>query len=519
MALADWVVPVHYVRRDVRFPYLQPHRAVEVSLDEMLDQFQGRRAEDPDAALVAVDGFVGRDGLFYTLEVAARLQRLVLLHGPGGTGKTELARAFGRWWRDTGGVAKPEWVIWHSFEPGVASFGLDGVLIWDNFEAVHSMPDPAGATPPLDAAGRDELARFLHQVGAGGRSAVIITSRTEETWLGELRRIPVGGLTPDEAIDYADQVLAPYLAAAPRRTQRAFAELMDWLDGHPLSMRLVLPHLETTDPEMLLSGLRGITPLPGGDNGGRTTSLVASITYSFDHRTPDTRRLLVAVSLFQGVADINVLSLFSTLPDVPRRFRGCARADWAAVLDQAAGVGLLRPLGGGMYGIHPVLPAYLVEQWRLEERDDYHQQQRAAAEAALLDAYAVLGAWLAHQIETGDAAFAFAVLDRQRRTLGNLLGNALDRGLWECAHGIAQPLNEYWYARGLYEEAQGWVDRAWRSATCSRINPNPPSNSSVSPGPITGSAGSPRLGAVLTTLRIGTANPSPSARNSATGTA
>ncbi|HEU0089727.1 MAG TPA: hypothetical protein VFQ77_19110 [Pseudonocardiaceae bacterium] len=150
------------------------------------------------------------------------------------------------------------------------------------------MPDPAGATPPLEAADRDELAHFLHQIAAGGRSAVLITSRTRETWLGELRRITVGGLTPDEAIDYADQVLARYPAAQARRAQRAFAELMDWLDGHPLSMRLVLPHLETTDPQLLLAGLRGITPLLGGDNGGRTTSLAASITYTPSLTSPPT---------------------------------------------------------------------------------------------------------------------------------------------------------------------------------------------------------------------------------------
>jgi hypothetical protein len=56
-----------------------------------------------DGPLAAVGGFVGRDGLFYTIEVAVRLQHVVVLYGPGGTGKTELAKAFGRWWRDTGG--------------------------------------------------------------------------------------------------------------------------------------------------------------------------------------------------------------------------------------------------------------------------------------------------------------------------------------------------------------------------------------------------------------------------------
>jgi MoxR-like ATPase len=41
---------------------------------------------------------VGRDAAFYTLELALKWQRVVVVHGPAGTGKTELAKAFGRWW-------------------------------------------------------------------------------------------------------------------------------------------------------------------------------------------------------------------------------------------------------------------------------------------------------------------------------------------------------------------------------------------------------------------------------------
>lgn len=135
-------------------------------------------------------------------------------------------------------------MLWHSFEPGVASFGLDGLitglgldifgagfgrldagqrldavrrllaehrvlLVWDNFETVREMPDPDGATPPLDEEGCAALKGFLAWVRDHSRSAVIITSRTPEGWLGQVRRITVGGLNRAEAARYADHLLAP----------------------------------------------------------------------------------------------------------------------------------------------------------------------------------------------------------------------------------------------------------------------------------------------------------------------
>src|SRR5271169_749762 len=50
-------------------------------------------------------------------------RRIAAAHRPGRLlaphKKTELAKAFGRWWRDTGGTDDPRFVFWHSIEPGM----------------------------------------------------------------------------------------------------------------------------------------------------------------------------------------------------------------------------------------------------------------------------------------------------------------------------------------------------------------------------------------------------------------
>ena len=499
LPLADWLVPVHYMRREVRFPQARTLRpAVMPSLDQALDQIRAAHsapaaAEDSLAAMGGV--FVGRDSLFYQLEAAALSQRVVVLTGPAGAGKTELAKGFARWWQDTGGVNDPQLVFWHSFEPGVASFGLDGVitslglavfgpdfarldpqqrpeavkqllaqhralLVWDNFESVREMPDPTGATPPLGQPGCAALKAFLEWLGDHSRSFVLITSRAQEAWLGQVSRITVGGLNRAEAAAYAGRLLDPYEAAQRRRERRSFGELLEWLDGHPLSMRLILPRLDTTDPLDLLADLQGVTPLPTADDSGagRMTSLPASITYSYAHLAEQTRRLLPAVSLFHGATDEDILTVFSRVQGVPVRFAGASGQEWTAVLQDAARVGLLTDLGAGLYWIHPALPSYLAAEWQAENPAVY-APEREACERALCSACASFGQRLTSEIESGDAGFAYAILGWQRRTLGAMLGHALRLRAWNEAEAIVVALDSFWDTHGLDDEAATWADR------------------------------------------------------------
>ena len=117
-----------------------------------------------------------------------------------------------------------------------------------------------------------------------------------------------------------------------------------------------------------------------------------------------------------------------------------------------------RASAAGMYRIHPALPGYLAAAWHAEDPGGY-EQERQAAEQALCAACAAFSQWLTGQIESGDAALAYALIGLQRRTLGAMLGHALDHHAWDDAERIVRALDAYWDTRGLGEEAAAWADR------------------------------------------------------------
>jgi hypothetical protein len=91
----------------------------------------------------------------------------------------------------------------------------DGALVLDSTACAQIAREPR-VRLPMDEAGCQELPGFPEPLAGRGRSAVLITGRTGEDWLGGIRRIVVGGLASHEVTGYAGELLAPCPAAVLR---------------------------------------------------------------------------------------------------------------------------------------------------------------------------------------------------------------------------------------------------------------------------------------------------------------
>ncbi|NMO88207.1 tetratricopeptide repeat protein [Actinomycetospora sp. TBRC 11914] len=492
LRLADWVVPVHYQDSEAHFAGLAATPASrEVPLNAALDQLRARPAK-PELHILA-QSFVGRDDMYHSLETAARLRPTILLYGLAGRGKTELARAFGEWWCESGAIDRNDLLVWDFADPDIDASDVEAIvdaighrvfgtafserstaarrssvlaelnarrmlIILDNFEHACSMPGSSSPRLPLTRKSRDEFVEFLHDIGSGGQSLLLFTSRSPELWLGsEVLRIPLPRLNAQEAAEYADQLLSPLPAARAKRAERGYEDLMSWLDGHPLYMRVTLPQLARVGPEELLMFLRGLAPHGQDWDGDILLPLSASLANSVDYLDGTQQRLLTAVSLFHGVVSVHVLTAFSSMDGVPQRFAHVEPDAWTDTLEAAAAVGLVaaRRLD---YSVHPGLALYLIQRWRHESSNEFSAEILGARQA-LLSAYGGYAQVLTKEIDSGQGEAAMALVEVESRNLTDMLAYSLESKRWTEGYHIAVTLNSLWSARGQVAEAQNWVAR------------------------------------------------------------
>jgi tetratricopeptide (TPR) repeat protein len=204
----------------------------------------------------------------------------------------------------------------------------------------------------------------------------LITSRREESWLDcNYTLMNLQGLNGADAQEFAAKILQS--AGVDRKNlQEEYLDLLKLLDGHPLSLRVVLPHLKTQAPSQLIEGWRrGLDNLEKKTEIGRDNSLTASLDYSFSKLSEKARRHLPFLGLFCERVNFNLLSSFSNGLDADKDnllgFRqiyqvvfgeNLQKEDWFDILNEAVNAGILEHLGQGICQIHPVLPWYLKQQ-------------------------------------------------------------------------------------------------------------------------------------------------------------
>ena len=474
LPLQDWMVPVLYQQMPRQVPIPKGGSAAAPQDKNRLMLLQQAEQVCPEGAF----GFIGRDHDLLRIERALCDSLWVLLSGIGGTGKTELAYGFARWYAETGGC--PGGAFAASFEKN-ANFGevvrsIKGqgtdfsryteqeqwnslvsqlrdnpcLLIWDNFETVAGYPE--GTTPLASDEQRGKLSQFLKAL-RGGKSRVIITTRKpSEDWLGiACKLIEIGGLTVRDGAQLAKVILGT-IGRQPKdfKDDREYSNLIRLLHGHPRSLEVVLPQLRTKSPKQIIDELQYRV------NTGASLE-DASLAYAFSQMSEVTRKYLPLVGLFSTNVDADTLGSFgkycrrkpveersSALGDLPEA------SAWERVLEEANRNGFLRSLGSRIYGLHPTLPPFLRKALMGEIGEEALEQ----INAKLLEFYAGFGTFLFEQVRKGDSN-AKSVMAVEEGNFLRALRFAEARQNWGCAQAIAQTLNEFY-------EIQGRLDE-WRS--------------------------------------------------------
>jgi tetratricopeptide (TPR) repeat protein len=494
VALQDWAVPVVYEAAPLTLVQPGVRDAPLIQITTSDGPIAGSAVEGlprpPDA------GFFGRDETLLALDRSFDTQPVVLLQAFAGAGKSTTAAEFARWYQATGGLDHPGHrdvgpgpVLWSSFEHHLP---LDRLLdtvgdcfadaleasgihwqaiteaasrrhlvmqvlaqvpvlwVWDNIEPVTGFPP--GTKSAWTTGEQDDLVNFLRDLAQHTRCKVLLTSRRDEqAWLAGLpARVPLPPMPMRERLQLAAAIAARHGHPVLEDDWRP---LLRFSVGNPLAITVLVgqalrENLTTTSQiqEFVTRLEAGQAELePEQDAAlGRTRSLAASLSYGFSHAFTEAERGQLAVlHLFRDTIDADALRLMGR-PDIAGDdtvpgLGGLTRDTAIALLDRAAGIGLLSPIGGGFYAIHPALPWYFTTLYTAT----YGQPSDPAAQSAArayTHVVARLGNYYQIQITTG-ASDTVPELRAEEANLLHALALARQAQHWNDALGCLQGLS------------------------------------------------------------------------------
>ena len=254
-------------------------------------------------------------------------------------------------------------------------------------------------------------------------------------------------------------------ATAIRLLEADWRPLLRFTAGNPLTITVLVgqalrENLTTTEQiEAFVARLRaGEAELEPGEDAalGRTRSLAASLSYGFTHAFTDGRARPA-----RGAAPVPRHRRRRRPPrhgrpdiagdDAVPELAGLTRDTAIALLDRAADIGLLSPLGGGYYAIHPALPWYFTTLYTAT----YGQPGDPAAQRAArayTHALAALGNYYQDQDSTG-AGDPVPALRAEEANLQHALALARQAQHWDdvtpLPAGPARPVSADRAGRGM----------------------------------------------------------------------
>ncbi|GCL55621.1 hypothetical protein NIES3806_29730 [Microcystis aeruginosa NIES-3806] len=388
--LEDWLLPVIYCRGKINLN-LRPFTPEE---EEKYWEHIGNQYVFP----LPEYGFVGRDLEILKMEKALLKHNILLLKGMGGTGKTTLLNYLREWWQKTNwathifyfGYDRKAWTleqivyeigqgIYNRFEQ--ASFQAMNlkarvkkleqklrseayILILDNLESVTGQPLAIQNTLPENE--REEIADFLKNL-VGGKTKVILGSRSEETWLQ--RRTfkeniyPLQGLDQESRTELAERILERQAKSRKNAIKKDdyFKRLMKLLAGYPLAMEVVLANLKRQSPEEIWQGLQLAELADVGDED-KTNNIIKCVEYSHSNLSEEAQKLLLCLAHFSGFIRADAIRLYSQQLQQLEPLQGYQFDQFDAAIEEAIHWGLLSPMSEELpylLTIQPIFPYFL----------------------------------------------------------------------------------------------------------------------------------------------------------------